>query len=138
MSYGHVYVAQVAIGANPAQALKAISEANAYKGPSLIIAYSHCIEHGYNLRYGVEQQCLAVDSGYWPLYRFDPRRRENGENPLQLDAVEAKIPLKDYLKRENRFAVLGKTNPQHAEELATLAQQQVQGRIQFYRHLASR
>ena len=134
MMYGHVYVAQIALQANPTQAIKALQEANSYAGPSLIIAYSNCIEHGYDLRFGAEQQRLAVESGYWPLYRFDPRLTDR--NPLQLDAVEAKIPLSDYLARENRFKVLAKTNPERAAVLMDKAQKVVQNRIDFYKRLA--
>ncbi len=134
MMYGHVYVAQIALQANPTQAIKALQEANSYAGPSLIIAYSNCIEHGYDLRFGAEQQRLAVESGYWPLYRFDPRLTDR--NPLQLDAVEAKIPLSDYLARENRFKVLAKTNPERAAALMDKAQKVVQNRIDFYKRLA--
>ncbi|MGX8716779.1 MAG: pyruvate:ferredoxin (flavodoxin) oxidoreductase, partial [bacterium] len=134
MMYGHVYVAQIALQANPTQAIKALQEANSYAGPSLIIAYSNCIEHGYDLRFGAEQQRLAVESGYWPLYRFDPRLTDR--NPLQLDAVEAKIPLSDYLARENRFKVLAKTNPERAAALMDKAQKVVQSRIDFYKRLA--
>lgn len=134
MMYGHVYVAQIALQANPTQAIKALQEANSYAGPSLIIAYSNCIEHGYDLRFGAEQQRLAVESGYWPLYRFDPRLTDR--NPLQLDAVEAKIPLSDYLARENRFKVLAKTNPERAATLMDKAQKVVQNRIDFYKRLA--
>ena len=134
MMYGHVYVAQIALQANPTQAIKALQEANSYAGPSLIIAYSNCIEHGYDLRFGAEQQRLAVESGYWPLYRFDPRLTDR--NPLQLDAVEAKIPLSNYLARENRFKVLAKTNPERAAALMDKAQKVVQNRIDFYKRLA--
>lgn len=134
MMYGHVYVAQIALQANPTQAIKALQEANSYAGPSLIIAYSNCIEHGYDLRFGAEQQRLAVESGYWPLYRFDPRITDR--NPLQLDAVEAKIPLTNYLARENRFKTLAKTNPERAATLMDKAQTFVQNRVNFYKRLA--
>ena len=102
--------------------------------PALIIAYSNCIEHGYDLRYGVEQQRLAVASGYWPLYRYDPRLMER--NPLQLDAVDNRIPLSEYLKRENRFQILTKTQPQRAEQLLRQAQEAVNQRVAFYKKLA--
>lgn len=134
MMYGHIYVAQVALQANPTQAVKAFQEANDYPGPALLIAYSNCIEHGYDLRYGPEQQRLAVDSGYWPLYRFDPRLTER--NPLQLDAAEVKIPLQEYLKRENRFKLLEKNNPERAQKLFARAQDTVNRRIAFYQRLA--
>lgn len=134
MMYGNVYVAQIAILANPTQAVKALQEANSYQGPSLIIAYSNCIEHGYDLRFSADQQRLAVDSGYWPLYRFDPRLTD--KNPLQLDAVDVKIPLSDYLNRENRFKVLAKTNPERSQALIEKAQILVKNRVEFYKHLA--
>ncbi len=134
MMYNNVYVAQIAILANPTQAVKALQEANSYQGPSLIIAYSNCIEHGYDLRFSADQQRLAVDSGYWPLYRFDPRLTD--KNPLQLDAVETKIPLSEYLNRENRFKMLTKTNPERSKELIQKAQVLVKNRIEFYKHLA--
>ena len=134
MMYGNIYVAQIAIQANPTQAVKALLEANSYPGASLIIAYSNCIEHGYDLRFGAEQQRLAVDSGYWPLFRFDPRLTDR--NPLQLDSVETKIPLTNYLERENRFKVLMKSNPERAEKLLKKAQEAVSHRIAFYKHLA--
>ena len=134
MMYGNIYVAQIALQANPTQAVKALLEANSYQGPSLIIAYSNCIEHGYVLRVGSEQQRLAVESGYWPLFRFDPRITD--KNPLQLDAADTKIPLSDYLARENRFKVLAKSNPERAAALLEKAQQVVNNRIAFYKRLA--
>ncbi len=134
MMYGNIYVAQIALQANPMQAVKALQEANSYQGPSLIIAYSNCIEHGYDLRFGSDQQRLAVESGYWPLFRFDPRITD--KNPLQLDAVDTKIPLSDYLARENRFKVLAKSNPERATMLLEKAQQAVNNRIAFYKRLA--
>lgn len=138
MSYKNIYVAQIALGANPTQALNAMMEANSYNGPSLIIAYSHCIEHGYSLKFGADQQKLAVESGYWPLYRFDPRRIQEGQNPLKLDAAEAKIPLTEYLKRENRFEVLKKTAPERAAILVEQAQKNVHDRLAYYQYLANR
>ena len=134
MSYKSVYVAQIAVQTNPNQAVKAFLEAESYDGPALIIAYSNCIEHGYDLRYGVEQQRLAVASGYWPLYRYDPRLTER--NPLQLDAVDNRVPLSEYLKRENRFQILTKTQPQRAEQLLQQAQEAVNQRVAFYKKLA--
>ena len=136
MMYGNVYVAQIALGANPTQAINAIAEANDYNGVSIIIAYSHCIEHGYVLKHGLDQQKLAVDSGYWPLYRFDPRRAENGENSLKLDAVDTKIPLANYIARENRFRVLEKNNPDRAKMFLEKAQELVNKRVAFYKNLA--
>src|SRR5690606_2192468 len=112
MTYGSIYVARVAMGAKDAQTLNAFREAETYDGPSLIIAYSHCIAHGYGLHLGVEQQKLAVDSGHWPLYRFDPRRRDRGENPLQLDSPPPKTSLARYRENELRFRTLEKASPE--------------------------
>lgn len=134
MMYHHIYVAQIAIQANPQQAVKAFQEANAYEGSALILAYCNCIEHGYDLRYGAEQQRLAIESGYWPLYRYNPSVTDR--KPLQLDAVEAKIPLSDYLKRENRFQILLKTQPERAQQLLARAQEVVHQRVAFYKKLA--
>jgi len=137
MSYGNVYVAQIAMGAKDAQTVKAFQEAESYDGPSLIIAYSPCIEHGYDLAKGAEQQELAVDSGYWPLYRFDPRLKEQGKNPLQLDSRAPKIPLKDYAYRETRYKILQKVDPERAERLMEQAQEDVNKRWKEYERLAS-
>jgi len=128
MSYGNVYVARIAMGASDAQTLKALREAEAYPGPSLVVAYSHCIAHGINMTLGMQQQKLAVDSGHWPLLRFDPRRRDAGENPLVLDSRAPKIPLKDYAYRETRYRMLTSSRPEEAERLMTLAQQDVDER----------
>jgi pyruvate-ferredoxin/flavodoxin oxidoreductase len=136
-TYGNVYVAQVAMGANDRQTVRAFVEAESYDGPSLIIAYSHCIAHGYNLRDGFDQQQAAVDSGAWVLYRYDPRRAEQGLNPLQLDSRAPKIPLKDYAYNETRFKMLTQSKPEEAERLLALAQQDVNERWQMYEQLAS-
>ena len=109
--YGHVYVARVAFGAKRPQTVQALLEAEAYPGPSLIIAYSHCIAHGYDMAYGVEQQKLAVDSGVWPLYRFDPRRVAAGEPPLHLDSGRRKARVADYMRNEARFRMVERTDP---------------------------
>ena len=101
MAYGHVYVAQVAFGAKDAQTVKAFLEAEAYPGPSLIIAYSHCIAHGYDMAFGLEQQKLAADSGYWPLYRYDPRRADAGEPPLVLDSPAPKVDVSTLMASES-------------------------------------
>lgn len=138
VDYGNVYVAQIAIGANDAQAIKAIAEADSYEGSSLIIAYSHCINHGYNLVNGPAQQKAAVDSGYWPLYRYDPRRIAQGLNPFQLDSKDPKIPVIDYMKAENRFASLQRSNPERAALLDKEAQDFVNARWAKYKYLAER
>ncbi len=136
MMYGNVYVAQVAMGANDAQTLKAFLEAESYDGPSIIIAYSHCIEHGILMEKGMEQQKLAVESGYWPLYRFDPRRAAEGKNPFQLDSRDPKIPLMKYMENEARYRMLRRTNPEQFEELMEKAQRVVLERWQRYKRMA--
>jgi pyruvate-ferredoxin/flavodoxin oxidoreductase len=136
LSYGHVYVAQVAMGASDSHVLKAFLEAESYDGPSLIIAYSHCIAHGIDMSKGLHQQKMATDSGYWPLYRFDPRLRSEGKNPFQLDSKSPSIPVKDYMYRENRFRMLTQSKPTVAEELASLAQETVNERWQMYEQMA--
>jgi pyruvate-ferredoxin/flavodoxin oxidoreductase len=137
MSYGNVYVARIAFGAKDAQTVKAFLEAEAYPGPSLLIAYSHCIAHGYDMAYGTEQQKLAVDSGVWPLYRFDPRRIEAGQPPLQLDCGEPKIPVQQYMKNENRFRMLERLGGDRAKKLGAAAQLEVSRRFRHYQQLAT-
>jgi pyruvate-ferredoxin/flavodoxin oxidoreductase len=140
MTYGHIYVASVAMGAKDEHTLKAFLEAESYPGPSLIIAYSHCIAHGIALDLGVgaRQQKLAVDSGQWLLYRFDPRRTDRGENPLQLDSPTAKTKVQDYLLSENRFKMLTKSKPEDAKRFFAQAQGDVEKRWKFYQFLAGR
>ncbi len=133
MTYGNVYAARVAMGAKDTQTVKAFLEADSYPGPSIIVAYSHCIEHGYDMRYGAEQQQRAVDSGYWPLVRFDPRRIEKGLPPLQLDSRDPKIPLEEYIRHERRYMMLLDTHPDRAEQLLAEAQRDVQQRWQLYK-----
>jgi pyruvate-ferredoxin/flavodoxin oxidoreductase len=136
INYGHVYVAQIAMGADDAQTLKAIREAEAYDGPSLVIAYSHCIAHGINMAKGLEQQRLAVESGHWPLYRHDPRRVAAGENPFQLDCKAPRIPLKQYIYNEARYRMLVQSNPEAAAALLTHAQAAVNARWARYAAMA--
>jgi len=136
MSYGYVYVAQVAFGAKDTQTVKAFLEAESYPGPSLIIAYCHCIAHGYDLVHGLDQQKLAVECGYWPLYRFDPRRAATGENPLQLDSKAPSIPFKEYALNETRYRMLLKSNPERAKMLLEEAQRNVEAKYNKYRQLA--
>ncbi|MFZ2625034.1 MAG: pyruvate:ferredoxin (flavodoxin) oxidoreductase [Propionibacterium sp.] len=138
VSYGNVYVARVALGADAEQTLKAFREAEAYDGPSIIIAYSHCISHGYNLRKGLEQQYKAVASGHWPLMRYNPEVRNAGGNPFLLDAPRPRIPLLEYHKVELRFKMLMAKDPQEAERLMKLAQEQVNRRWADYEEMASR
>jgi pyruvate-ferredoxin/flavodoxin oxidoreductase len=137
MSYGHVYVARVAIGAKDAQTVRAFVEADNHKGPSLIIAYSHCVAHGYDLRYGAEQQRLAVDAGVWPLYRFDPNRIAAGEPPLKLDSGLPKTKLEEYMRRETRFRVEETTDAERAAKRLEAAERDVSRRIALYQQLAS-
>jgi pyruvate-ferredoxin/flavodoxin oxidoreductase len=136
MSYGHVYVARVAFGAKDAQTVRALVEAESYPGPSLVIAYSHCIAHGYDLAFGAEQQKLAVDSGVWPLFRFDPRRLATGETPLVLDSVPGKAKVRDYLARESRFRIVERLDKARYERLLAQAEREVLHRIELYEQLS--
>jgi len=137
MAYGNVYVAHVALGANDAQTLKAFHEAEAYNGPSLIIAYSHCIAHGYDLRHGLDQQKKAVQSGYWPLYRYNPALAHSGHSAMTLDSKAPSLPLADYMYSETRFKLLTQTRPAEAESLLALAQGDVAERWKTYEQLAA-
>ncbi|NMC82249.1 MAG: pyruvate:ferredoxin (flavodoxin) oxidoreductase, partial [Armatimonadetes bacterium] len=137
MTYGSIYVAQVAMGASDAQTVKAFLEAEAYEGPSLIIAYSHCIAHGINMAKGMTQQKMAVDSGYWPLYRYNPALVEQGKNPFQLDSKAPTLALKDYIYTETRYRMLTQSDPAAAAELLTLAQEDVQSRWALYEKMAA-
>jgi pyruvate-ferredoxin/flavodoxin oxidoreductase len=136
MSYGNVYVAQVAMGASDAQTVRAFIEAEAYDGPSLIIAYSHCIAHGINMRFGLEQQKLAVNSGYWPLYRYNPELALEGKNPLKLESKAPSIPFKQYAYNETRYRMLTKSHPDAAKLLLEQAQKDVNEKWQLYNGLA--
>jgi pyruvate-ferredoxin/flavodoxin oxidoreductase len=136
MSYGNVYVARIAFGAKDLQTTRAFLEAEAYPGPSLIIAYSHCIAHGYDMAFGVEQQKLAVSSGYWPLYRFDPRRIDAGETPLQLDAGPPKAAIRDYMRNETRFRMVEQIDAERFRRLAAAAQDDATRRLAIYEQLA--
>jgi pyruvate-ferredoxin/flavodoxin oxidoreductase len=137
MTYGNVYVAQIAMGANDAQTLKAFVEAESYDGPALIIAYSHCIAHGIDMAKGLEQQDLAVKSAYWPLFRFDPRLAEQGKNPLQLDSKAPAIPLEKYIYNETRYKMLTQSKPEIANRLLAQAQADVNRRWKTYEQLAA-
>ena len=136
MTYGSIYVAKVAFGFRDAQTVKAFQEAEAYKGPSLILAYSHCIAHGYDLAHGCDQQKLAVDSGHWPLFRFDPRRMDKGESPLQMDSGAPKIPLGQYVRNETRFRMIEQQNPEHFKKLLDQSQHDIANRYSVYEQLA--
>jgi pyruvate-ferredoxin/flavodoxin oxidoreductase len=137
MAYGYVYVARVAMGASDQQTLSAFLEADAYNGPSIIIAYSHCIAHGYDLRKGLEQQKLAVESGAWPLYRFNPALIEQGKNPLSIDSKEPTIPVSKYAYNETRYRMLLQSDEQRAEILMDLAQKDARSRWDLYRQMAA-
>jgi pyruvate-ferredoxin/flavodoxin oxidoreductase len=136
MSYGHVYVASIALAANAVQTINAILEAESYEGPSLIIAYSQCVAHGYALKQGPAQQKLAVESGMWPLYRFDPRRAASGNPPLTIDAQGGKIPVQEYMQNETRFKVVEKINPEAFKSFAERSQAGAKRRVEIYRHLS--
>jgi pyruvate-ferredoxin/flavodoxin oxidoreductase len=137
MAYGYVYVAKIAMGASDQQTLNAFLEADAYDGPSLIIAYSHCIAHGYDLRKGLDQQKLAVQSGHWPLYRYNPTLVEQGKNPLSIDSKEPSIPISTYAYNESRYRMLLQTDEQRAEHLMKLAQGDSRSRWDLYRQMAA-
>ena len=138
IAYGYVYVARVAMGADPQQTLRAFREAEAYDGPSLVIAYSHCIAHGIEMRDGLAQQYRAVSSGYWPLVRYDPMLRAAGGNPFMLDSPRPRIALTDYTQRELRYRALSRTDPAEAERLGALAQEAVDQRWDTYEEMATR
>lgn len=138
ISYGNVYVARVAFGANPQQALLAMREAEAYDGPSLILAYSHCIAHGYDLKNGLDQQNKAVASGHWPLLRYNPVLRKKNQNPFVLDSPRPTVSLKDYAYNELRYKVLTITNPEAADELMKHAQDLVNLKWKTYEELATK
>ena len=138
MAYGSVYVARVAMGADPQQTLKAFREAEAYEGPSLIIAYSHCIAHGIDTRKGLEQQYRAVNSGHWPLMRYNPVIRETGGNPFLLDSPRPRLKLREYQNAELRYKVLHAADPEEADRLIDIAQAQVDRRWAEYEELALR
>ena len=137
MSYGNVYVAQVAMGASDVQTVRAFIEAEAYDGPSLLIAYSHCIAHGINMQLGLDQQKLAVNSGYWPLYRYNPAMAAEGKNPLKLESKAPSIKFQDYAYNETRYRMLTKSHPEAAKKLLEQAQQDVNEKWQLYSGMAS-
>jgi pyruvate-ferredoxin/flavodoxin oxidoreductase len=134
--YGDVYIAQVAMGANDTHTIKVFLEAEAHRGPSLIIAYSQCIAHGIDMAKGMGQQRLAVDSGYWPLYRYNPQLVEENKNPFQLDSSDPKISLQDYIYTEGRYRMLQQSDPAVAKFLLEQAQKAVSRRWQQYKQLA--
>ena len=137
MRYGNVYVAQIAMGANDTQTVRAFVEAEAHQGPSLIIAYGQCIAHGIDMTKGMTQQKLAVDSGHWPLFRYDPSLSEENKNPFQLDSHDPKIPLEDYIYTEGRYRMLKQSDPEVAKFLLRQAQKAVHQRWQNYKQMAA-
>jgi pyruvate-ferredoxin/flavodoxin oxidoreductase len=137
MAYGSVYVARVAMGGSDMQTIKAFLEAEAYPGPSLILAFSHCIAHGYEMVHGLEQQKLAVASGYWPLLRFNPLLADHGKNPLQLDSRAPSLAVNKYMYNETRFSMLVRSDPETAGRLSGLAQQDVDVRWKHYADMAA-
>jgi pyruvate-ferredoxin/flavodoxin oxidoreductase len=138
MQYPSVYVARVAMGSSDMQTLKAFLEAEAWDGPSLIIAYSHCIAHGYDLVHGLDQQKLAVQSGHWPLFRYNPALNGTGKNPFQLDSKAPSISLDKYIYNETRYTMLRQSNPEAAAELLKEAQDDVLARWKAYEHLSNK
>jgi pyruvate-ferredoxin/flavodoxin oxidoreductase len=136
MSYGHVYVASVAFGAKDSHTVSAFQEAASYAGPSLIIAYSHCIAHGYDMRFGADQQKLAVNSGIWPLYRYDPRRIEQGEPPLIIDVAPGRSTVQEYMRNEARFRMVENIDPERFRRLAVAARDHAARRVSLYEQLA--
>ena len=138
-SYGYVYVAQIAMGANMNHTIKAINEAESYDGPSLVIAYAPCINHGIRTGMGtsVRQEQKAVDAGYWHLFRFDPRLAEQGKNPFQLDSKEPKASFREFITSEIRYTSLQKKFPELAEELFTAAEKNAKARYEAYKRMAA-
>ncbi|HZT70056.1 MAG TPA: pyruvate:ferredoxin (flavodoxin) oxidoreductase [Terriglobia bacterium] len=137
MTYGNVYVACVAMGGNDTHTVKAFLEAEAYDGPSLIIAYSHCIAHGYDLAFGLEQQKAAVQSGYWPLFRYNPALARAGKNPLQIDSRPPSLPLEKYIYNETRYTMLVQSRPEVANQALKLAEEDIKARWELYTKLAN-
>ncbi|MCX7726001.1 MAG: thiamine pyrophosphate-dependent enzyme, partial [Chitinispirillaceae bacterium] len=137
MTYGYVYVASIALGANQNQAIKAIVEAESYDGPSLIICYSHCINHGIDMVKGNYNQKLAVESGHWPLYRYNPALAEEGKNPLIIDSKEPTIPLSEYVYKENRYRILQRANPEVSAKLIEESEKRIKARFNLLKAMAS-
>jgi pyruvate-ferredoxin/flavodoxin oxidoreductase len=136
MSYGHVYVASIAFGAKDTHTVQAFQEAESYDGPSILIAYSHCIAHGYDMRFGADQQRLAVNSGVWPLYRYDPRRIDRGEPPLVIDVPPGRASVSEYMRNEARFRVVERLDPERFRHLAVAARDHSGRRVALYEQLS--
>jgi pyruvate-ferredoxin/flavodoxin oxidoreductase len=136
VSYGNVYVAQVAMGANPHQTLQVFLDAESYHGPSLILAYSQCIAHGINMTHGMTHQKTVVQTGLWPLYRYDPRSAHAGERPFRLDSRKPTIPFAELAQQEARFAMVARSDPQNAERLVALAQKDIDDQWHYYEQMA--
>ena len=137
MSYGYVYVARVAMGHNRIQTIRAFLEAEAYDGPSIIIAYAHCIAHGINMTTGTDQQKGAVESGHWVLMRYNPELAAKGKNPLSLDSRTPKMKFSEYALKETRYNMLARSKPEASQELLALAQKDVDSRWQYYEQMAA-
>jgi pyruvate-ferredoxin/flavodoxin oxidoreductase len=136
VAYGNVYVAQIALGANPNQTLRAFLDAESYPGPSLILAYSQCIAHGINMTQGMTHQKTIVQSGFWPLYRYDPRLAHAGDRPFHLDSRKPTIPFSELAQQEARFAMLARSDPANAARLAALAQKDIDDQWHYYEQMA--
>jgi pyruvate-ferredoxin/flavodoxin oxidoreductase len=136
MSYGYVYVAKVSMGANPAQLLNAVTDAEAYKGPSIIIAYAPCINNGINMGKSQAEAKKAVESGYWPLYRYNPTLAADGKNPFSLDSKDPKVPYEDFILGEVRYASLKKLFPEEASRLFEKAEKEAADKIDYYKKLS--
>ena len=136
MSYGYIYVARVAFGSSDVQTLRALIEADAFDGPALVIAYSHCINQGIDTKYGLEQQKLAVQSGIWPLYRYNPVLAKEGKNPLQLDSKDPTIKVEEYAYKETRYRMLVQSDEKRAEMLMKSANEDVLSRWNLYKQMA--
>jgi pyruvate-ferredoxin/flavodoxin oxidoreductase len=137
VSYGNVYVAQIAVGANPNQTLRAFQEAESYPGPSLLLAYSQCIAQGINMTVGMSHQKTIVQTGLWPLYRYDPRLARPGERPFHLDSRKPTLPFADLVPLEARFAMAARSDPDNADRLIALAQQDIDDQWRYYEQMAA-
>jgi len=136
VAYGNVYVAQIAMGANPNQTLQALLDAESYRGPSLILAYSQCIAQGINMTTGMSHQKTVVQSGLWPLFRYDPRLAHAGEHPFRLDSRKPTIRFADLAEKEGRFAMVARSDPKMAEQLFALAQKDIDDQWHYYEQMA--